>query len=86
MEEGFKAMCKALRISPELVRSRVRTQDVSDKRTDEIGRCRYERLDDKEASDYWAERCREGVTAVMRVLSDPKNIYEGCKAVGLTDE
>lgn len=33
MEEGFKAMCKALRISPELVRSRVRTQDVSDKRT-----------------------------------------------------
>lgn len=63
-----------------------RLADAVAKLTDEIGRSRHERLGDKEASDYWAERCREGVKAVMRVLSDPRNIYEGCKAVGLTDD
>lgn len=33
METMIEAMCRALRTTPEIVRSRVRTQDVSDKRT-----------------------------------------------------
>lgn len=58
--------------------------DAGGRYVDYIGFRRLECV--REGDGYWAERCRVGVTAVMRVLSDPKNIYEGCKAVGLTNE